>query len=130
VEAIKLPGDGVAERIAVLRTLLGDGVAVGVSGDAFAAAGLNAGADVWFSVLGGLLPEAALTVAREGEAASARLEPLWALFRRHGGVRVVATAAALLGLAGERNLPRPLRLLDGAARDELAATLRTLELSR
>ena len=69
----------------------------------------NAGAEVWFSVLGGLFPEAALAIVREGEAASARLEPLWALFRRHGSVRVMATAAALLGLAGERNLPRPLR---------------------
>ena len=43
------------------------------------------------------------------------------LFRRHGGIRVVATAAALLGLAGEHNLPRPLRLLDGDARAELEA---------
>jgi 4-hydroxy-tetrahydrodipicolinate synthase len=41
----------------------------------------------------------------------------------------VATAAALLGLAGERNLPRPLRMLDGDARIELADTLRALELS-
>ena len=67
--------------------------------------------------------------SREREPASARLEPLWALFRRHGGIRVVATAAALLGLAGERNLPRPLRLLDGAARAELEAVLDTLELT-
>ena len=66
---------------------------------------------------------------REREAASARLEPLWALFRRHGSVRVMATAAALLGLAGERNLPRPLRMLDGDARTELEAALRALELS-
>ena len=85
------------------------GVALGVSGDQFAAGALNAGADVWFSVIGGLFPEAALAIVRDREAASARLEPLWALFRRHGGVRVVATAAALLGLAGEHNLPRPLR---------------------
>ena len=60
-----------------------------------------------------------------GEPASARLEPLWALFRRHGGVRASwRTAAALLGLAGERNLPRPLRLLDGDARAEVEAALR------
>jgi 4-hydroxy-tetrahydrodipicolinate synthase len=41
----------------------------------------------------------------------------------------MATAAALLGLAGEHNLPRPLRGLDGDARRELDAVLRTLQLS-
>ena len=107
----------------------GDGVAIGVSGDQFAAGALNAGADVWFSVVGGLFPDVALAIVREREPASARLEPLWALFRRHGGVRVVATAAALLGLAGEHNLPRPLRMLDGDARTALEDALRTLELS-
>jgi 4-hydroxy-tetrahydrodipicolinate synthase len=126
VGAIKLPGAGAKERVAVLRPLVPDTVAVGVSGDQFAAGALNAGADVWFSVIGGLFPEAALAIVAEGEPASARLEPWWALFRRHGGIRVVATAAALLGLAGEHNLPRPLRLLDGAARAELSAALEAL----
>nr|WP_064750366.1 dihydrodipicolinate synthase family protein [Solirubrobacter soli] len=126
VGAIKLPGAGAAERVDVLRALVPDTVALGVSGDQFAAGALSAGADVWFSVVGGLFPSAALSVVAEGDAASARLEPLWALFRRHGGIRVVATAAALLGLAGERNLPRPLRLLDGAARDEVADVLAAL----
>jgi 4-hydroxy-tetrahydrodipicolinate synthase len=129
VRAIKLPGDGAADRIAALRSRVSDGVALGVSGDHLAANGLNAGADVWFSVLGGLFPQAALAIVREREAASTRLEPLWALFRRHGSVRVMATAAALLGLAGDRNLPRPLRTLDGDARRELDAVLRTLQLS-
>jgi 4-hydroxy-tetrahydrodipicolinate synthase len=126
VAAIKLPGAGAAERIAPLRAAVPDHVALGVSGDQFAAGALDAGANVWFSVVGGLFPEAALAVVRDRAPASARLEPLWALFRRHGGIRVVATAAAALGLAGEHNLPRPLRLLDGAARAELEATLGTL----
>ena len=129
VGAIKLPGAGAAERVGVLRPLVPATVAIGVSGDQFAAGALDAGADVWFSVVGGLFPQAALAVVEEREPASARLEPLWALFRRHGGIRVVATAAALLGLAGERNLPRPLRLLDGAARAELVGT-RLLERPR
>jgi 4-hydroxy-tetrahydrodipicolinate synthase len=129
VRAIKLPGQHAADRISVLRPRVARSVAIGVSGDQFAADGLNSGADVWFSVLGGLFPQAALAIVHEGDPAAARLEPLWALFRRHGGVRVVATAAALLGLAGERNLPRPLRMLDGDARIELDDTLRALELS-
>jgi 4-hydroxy-tetrahydrodipicolinate synthase len=57
------------------------------------------------------------------ERHDAALAPLWELFRRHGSVRVVATAAALLGLAGAHNLPRPLRLLDGEARREVEAAL-------
>ncbi len=113
----------------MLRALVPATVAIGVSGDQFAAGALDAGADVWFSVVGGLFPRAALAIVDEREPASARLEPLWALFRRHGGIRVVATAAALLGLAGEHNLPRPLRLLDGAARAELAAVLDALGLT-
>jgi 4-hydroxy-tetrahydrodipicolinate synthase len=129
VRAIKLPGDGAPARIAALRPRIAEDVALGVSGDQFAAAGLDGGAAVWFSVLGGLFPAAALAIVRERAPASARLEPLWALFRRHGGVRVVATAATLLGLAAERNLPRPLRLLDGDARAELATVLNELGLS-
>src|SRR4051812_22683704 len=123
VGAIKLPGAGAAERVGILRARVPDTVALGVSGDQFAAGALDAGADVWFSVIGGLFPQAALAVAEQREPASARLEPLWALFRRLGGIRVVATAAALLGLAGEHNLPRPLRLLDGAARADVRAAL-------
>ena len=129
VQAIKLPGEHAADRISALRPHVPESVAIGVSGDQFAAGALNAGADVWFSVLGGLFPQAALAIVRERDAAAARLEPLWALFRRHGSVRVVATAAALLGLAGEHNLPRPLRVLDGDDRTELEAALRELELT-
>jgi 4-hydroxy-tetrahydrodipicolinate synthase len=115
VGAIKLPGAGAVERVGVLRKRVPETVAVGVSGDQFAAGALDAGAAVWFSVVGGLFPRAALQIVAERGPASDRLEPLWALFRAHGGIRVVATLAAALGLAGEHNLPRPLRLLDRAA---------------
>ena len=101
VGAIKLPG---GDRLGTLRPLVPGHVALGVSGDWFAAQALADGADVWFSVLGGLFPEAARAVM-----AGADFEPLWALFRRYGSVRVIATAAALRGFTGEPNLPRPLR---------------------
>jgi 4-hydroxy-tetrahydrodipicolinate synthase len=126
VAAIKLPGAGAAERVGVLRPLVGASVAVGVSGDQFAAGALDAGADVWFSVIGGLFPEAALDVVARRGPASERLEPLWALFRKYGGIRVVATAAVALGLAGERNLPRPLQLIDRA---EVTSVLESLGLT-
>ena len=119
VGAIKLVG---GERQAALRALVPETVALGVSGDPFAAAALKTGADVWFSVLGGLFPEAALAIARGGED---ELEPLWDLFRRHGSVRVVATAATLRGFTGTPNLPRPLR---PAPADEVAPVLDALGL--
>jgi 4-hydroxy-tetrahydrodipicolinate synthase len=126
VAAVKLPGQDVARRIAALRPRV-NGVALGMSGDQFAADALAAGADVWFSVLGGTFPAAALEIVRTHDAE--RFEPLWALFRAYGGFRVVATAAALLGLAGEHNLPRPLRVLEGQARADVKRVLDTLELS-
>jgi 4-hydroxy-tetrahydrodipicolinate synthase len=112
---------GAAERIATLRATVPEHVAIGVSGDQYAAGALDAGADVWFSVIGGLFPEVALRIVRERR--SDDLEPLWALFRRHGGIRVVATAAVILGLAGEDNLPRPLRLLDRSEVEPVLALL-------
>jgi 4-hydroxy-tetrahydrodipicolinate synthase len=101
VAAIKLAG---GDRLASLRALVPEHVALGVSGDWFAPDALAKGADVWFSVLGGLFPQAARAVM-----AGADFEPLWDLFRRYGSVRVVATAAVLRGFTGEPNLPRPLR---------------------
>ncbi len=97
-------------------------VTLGVSGDACAATGLNAGCDAWYSVIGGLFPETDLAITRAAQAGEAkkaqqlsqRLEPLWALFRQHGGsLRVVATAAELLGLVEPPSLPLPLKTLEG-----------------
>ena len=142
VASIKIPGvpaDPAAarERVERLRARVPSEVTIGVSGDAFAATGLNAGCDAWYSVIGGLFPETALTItraARAGDAEEARalaeaLEPLWALFRRHGGsLRVVASAAELLGLAESPCLPLPLRTLQGQERRQLAEVLEALAL--
>lgn len=138
VRAIKIPGipaERAAERLTALRRHLPAGIAVGVSGDEFAAAGLSAGADAWFSVLGGLLPDECLAITRaarsgdaqRAEALSERLRPVWDLFRQHGSLRTTAAAAHHLGLVAEPNLPRPLRGLDGSARRELATALDALD---
>lgn len=143
VASIKIPGvpaepAAARERVERLRTLVPPEVTIGVSGDAFAATGLNAGCEAWYSVIGGLFPEAALAITRaaragnaeEAQRLSTRLEPLWALFRRHGGsLRVVATAAELLGLAESPCLPLPLTTLEGESREALAAVLEELELA-
>ncbi|MEV6833990.1 dihydrodipicolinate synthase family protein [Streptomyces sp. NPDC051133] len=136
VAAVKIPPvpddpAGAGARVDALRALLPDTVTLGVSGDWTAATGLNAGCDAWYSVVGGLFPATALALtraARSGEAAratalSSQLEPLWRLFRRYGSLRVVATAAELLGLVDHPGLPRPLRGLTPPARRELAAAL-------
>lgn len=143
VASIKIPGvpaepAAARERVARLRGLIPPDVTIGVSGDAMAATGLNAGCEAWYSVIGGLFPETALAIthaARAGKGDEAlrlsqRLEPLWALFRRHGGsLRVVATAAELLGLTEPPSLPLPLKTLEGQDRQALAALLQELELS-
>lgn len=138
VQAIKTPAPQPAQaatRIARLRELIGTDAVVGISGDARAAASLLAGAPMWFSVIGGLLPAATLAITRAAQGgetarateASDRLSGLWELFEAYGSLRVVATAAARLGLTQVVNLPRPLRPLDDGGRRRLEQVLATLE---
>jgi 4-hydroxy-tetrahydrodipicolinate synthase len=135
-----------AAHVQRIRALLPEHVTIGVSGDSAAATGLGAGCDAWYSVIGGLLPEPALTITRgaladhaagdaagdaagreAAAAASARLEPLWQLFREHGSLRVTAALAEHLGLVTGPSLPLPLRGLDVAARARVAAFAQTLD---
>jgi len=142
VASIKLPGatfdaPEAPSRISCLRARIPARVSLGVSGDRFAVAGFKAGCDLWYSVIGGLFPQRALAIARAAQAGdwarataeSDRLTPLWTLFNQHGGgVRVMATAAELMGLVPSPCLPAPLRPLEGEARRELATVLHALEL--
>ncbi|KHK97112.1 dihydrodipicolinate synthase [Microbacterium mangrovi] len=141
VASIKIPGipGGAAEtaaRLAAIRTHVPERVAIGVSGDATAAAGLIGGCDVWYSVIAGLLPAPALTIARSAErgdadaalAESARLSPLWALFARYGSIRVVAAIAEHWGVATRSSLPLPMRGLDDDARAEAVRVVEELGL--
>ena len=143
VASIKIPGvpgNAVEARARVerLRAQIPSHVAVGVSGDAAAANGLNAGCDVWYSVIGGLFPATALAITRAAQAGRAkeatllseRLQPLWALFTEHGGsLRVVAAAAELLQLVEHPCLPLPLKALSGEGRQRLATLINELDLT-
>ncbi|MFL5995962.1 MAG: dihydrodipicolinate synthase family protein [Streptomyces sp.] len=142
VGSIKIPGvphdpAQAKARVDALRALIPDTVTIGVSGDYTAARGLNAGCDAWYSVIGGTFPQTALALTRAARSGapdratdlSDELEPLWALFRRHGSLRVISGAASHLGLTGEPNLPLPLRGLDEAARQDVAAVLSALKLT-
>lgn len=142
VRSIKIPGvplsaEAAKARIDRLRARIPSHVTIGISGDAYAAQGLNCGCEAWYSVLGGLFPETALALVRAAQAGdgsevlrqSERLQPLWALFKQYGSLRVMATAARLMGLVTSPTLPLPLQPLNDAGCQQLAKLLDTLELA-
>ena len=58
-----------------------------------------------------------------------RLDPLWTLFRKHGGsLRVIAAAAGVLKLTDTDCLPRPLQPLSSEAVKDIAEVISALEL--
>lgn len=142
VRSIKIPpvnNDIVAarERVARLRKLIPADVTIGISGDPAAANGLNAGCDAWYSVIGGLYPQAALEITRAAQAGNAQramvlsdtLEPLWALYREYGGsLRVMATIAELAGKVSQPCLPQPLKTLQGDDRRRVEQVMEQLGL--
>ena len=141
VASIKIPGvpadpATACSRVERLRALIPANVTIGVSGDAFAATGLNAGCEAWYSVIGGLFPQLALAITRaaqagnaqEAERLSERLAPLWKLFLQYGGLRVIAMAAELRGLVASC-LPLPVKPLQRDATQRLSVILDELELA-
>ena len=108
---------------------------LGYSADWNSVEALIAGADVWYSVAGGLFPEECLRMVRavqRGNAAEARrldaeMKPLWDLFREFSSLRVVYAALEVLGLC-KAQPPRPILPLPDAARRRVAAVLRELKL--
>ena len=144
IASIKIPGvpsdAGQARaRLGDIRAAVPDHVRIGVSGDAMAAAGLAAGCDAWYSVIGGTLPAVALRITRaalqgrpaEALAESERLAPLWGLFAEFGGsIRVVAAIAEHLGLAPQACLPLPIQGLNGQQRARVAAVVDELGLGQ
>lgn len=137
IASIKIPpvSSDLAEtraRVMRLRDRLPQHVTIGISGDTVAPIGLLAGCDGWYSVLGGILPEPCLAITRaalagdaeETRRITASLDPIWNLFPRFGSYRTVSVIAAHLGFTAPRNLPRPVRELEGADRE---AVIRALE---
>ncbi|MGO1510972.1 MAG: dihydrodipicolinate synthase family protein [Actinomycetaceae bacterium] len=142
IASIKIPAvptdpAGAEERVAAVRAAVPEHVTIGVSGDPSAAAGLNAGCDAWYSVLGGTWPEPALAITRSAQqghpedavAASERLAPLWSLFAELGSLRVVAAVAEEQGIAPPHCLPLPIQGLSGADRARVARVTAELGLA-
>lgn len=137
VSAIKIPGMPFATeqgsgRLAQLRQIVPESVSIGVSGDKFGVAGMRAGCDTWLSVLGGLFPRTVMRLIRQVNSEQAelatqtseQLEDLWQLLiRNKGGLRVMATAAEILGYTQENCLPHPLSPLQGEDRTSLESVL-------
>ena len=139
VVAIKSPAPdapAVAAHLADLRRLVPAGFSLGYAVDWNATEALLAGADAWYSVIAGLFPEVGVAIVRavrSGDAAearrlSARLGPLWALFKEFSSLRVIYACADLLGLS-HAVPPRPVLPVPDATRRDIAATLRALDLT-
>jgi 4-hydroxy-tetrahydrodipicolinate synthase len=118
IHAVKMPlpkDHNFAAEIASLKAGSPSDFRIGYSGDWGAAQALLAGADAWYSVVAGLLPQpaAALThAATRGHATEVAyldkaFSPLWALFKAHGSLRVMYAAASLMGLTDTKP-PRPI----------------------
>ena len=143
VKSIKIPGvpkelDVAKQRVVKLRSLLPEEISIGVSGDGDAATGLNAGCNVWYSVIGGLYPitaKAMTDAAKKGDfnevlRLSNELSLLWNLFQKSGGsLRVIAAAAELQELVKNPCLPHPLQSIGGCEREQLAELIKRLKLN-
>ncbi len=143
IASIKIPGvpsDPAAAQAHVdaIRAVIPDQVTVGISGDASAVAGLNAGCEVWYSVIGGTAPQVALELTRAAQAGQAdiavaqseRLAPLWDLFTEFdGSFRVIAVIARQLGLVQPDCLPLPIQPLSTADQARIGAVVQELSLS-
>ena len=136
VVAVKSPAmdaAGFASTLAELRSLVPPGFSVGCSVDMNAAEGLIAGADAFYSVLGGTFPEICLRLVRAaqgGQADEARridqgLAPVWSVFRELTSIRVVHALAELRGIC-RAGPPRPILPLSDEARGKVAAMLEAL----
>ncbi len=137
ISAIKMPlakGSDFSGEIARLRAMTPASFAIGYSGDWECPHALLAGADCWYSVVGGLLPKPALALTRAamaGDAAeTARLDalfhPLWELFKAHGSLRVVYAAAEMMGLSTAKP-PLPILPLGLETTRDIEAAIAGLE---
>jgi 4-hydroxy-tetrahydrodipicolinate synthase len=87
-----------------------------------------AGADAFYSVVGGMLPVPALALVRAGQAGNEdearRLDsmfaPLWETFREFGSLRVMYVLLEALGF-GPIEPPRPILPLKAEARERVLA---------
>jgi 4-hydroxy-tetrahydrodipicolinate synthase len=136
IAAVKMPlpaARTLSEELAELRSGPAGKLAIGYSGDWGCAEALLAGADAWYSVIAGFMPQVAIEIVRAAQAGDRgkvsalndRLQPLWELFRAHGGLRVAYAVCGELGLV-EVTPPRPLLPLADDVRLRVKAAIQPL----
>ncbi|MFA0722158.1 dihydrodipicolinate synthase family protein, partial [Vibrio sp. 10N.222.49.E5] len=100
--------------------------------------GIQAGCDVWYSVLAGLFPLTALYLFKQAKISSPaqakelslRYDRLWQLFSDNlGAMRVMVSAAEILGYAESPCLPTPLTGLDSESKLILQEIISELDLA-
>lgn len=127
------PVGEIAEHLSEQRGSTPEGFSIGYSGDWCCGEALIGGADAWYSVLGGTLPEICVQLtraARAGDAAEARrldaaLAPVWNLFQKYTSQRTVYEMVRQLGLSVAKP-PRPILPVCPAAKEDIATVLRGL----
>lgn len=136
IAAIKNPGwnpESAGKLLADQRSIVPQAFSIGCSSDWTATETMIAGANTWYSMLGGLLPDVCLKIVRaaqRGDAGEARrlngeLAPLWELFRLYSSFRTVYVLADLLGICHVEP-PRPILPLPEQAKRQIAAQLAKL----
>lgn len=137
--AIKNPGwapDEAPQLLEDQRAIVPQDFSIGCSSNWTATESMIAGADIWYSMLGGIFPaicQRIVGAAQRGDAEEARrlnneLAPIWDLFRQYSSLRTVYALADLLGI-GPVQPPRPILPLSGSARQKVAETLARLPAS-
>lgn len=138
VLAVKSPSPeapDASSHLAELRRVVPEGFSLGYSVDWLSVEAMIAGGHCWYSVIGGVFPRTAMAIVRAvegGDGDEARrlndhLQPLWTLFRKYSSLRVVYACVDLLGVC-RAEPPRPILPLADAARQEVAETLKALDL--
>lgn len=131
--AVKAPAPAaseIADNLANLRSAVRDDFSVGYSGDWHSVPGLIHGADAWYSVLGGVMPDICVSIVRacqrgdmqEAARLNRALEPVFALFKEFSSLRVAYAIAHLRG-ATTAQPPRPILPMPDSAKSSLANAL-------
>jgi 4-hydroxy-tetrahydrodipicolinate synthase len=137
IVAIKNPtekSEEIQSHLAQQRSTTPKGFSIGYSGDWNAAEAMICGADTWYSVLAGILPDVCLRIVRaaqNGDVGEARridagLAPIWEMFKQFSSLRTVYTMADLLGVC-RAEPPRPILPLPPSAKVKVAHCLALIE---
>ncbi|MFJ5445976.1 dihydrodipicolinate synthase family protein [Methylobacillus methanolivorans] len=140
VRSIKIPPisaylPDAKKRVDSLRKGIPSEVSIGISGDWSGLDGLRAGCDLWYSAIGGLIPETLMDIvhtANQGDFELADrtfqdMEVILDMFRRYGSIRVIACAAKELGIVNNFCLPPPLKPLPEVEQSLLRALIHELQ---